>query len=226
MTPTFRIAAIPGDGIGKEVLPEGLRVLNAAAERFGFALELRQIEWASCDYHARARPDDAGRLEAAARRRRCDLLRRGRLARDGARPRLAVGFAAEVPARVRPVRQPAPGAAVRRRALPARGPQAGRHRLPRRAREHRGRIHGARRRDVRRHRARDRDPGVGLLAPWRRPRAALRVRDGALARTQAPDAGHQEQRHRDQHALVGRPRRRGGPRVRGRAASTSSTSTS
>ena len=53
MTPTFRIAAIPGDGIGKEVLPEGLRVLNAAAERFGFALEIRQIEWASCDWYAR-----------------------------------------------------------------------------------------------------------------------------------------------------------------------------
>jgi tartrate dehydrogenase/decarboxylase/D-malate dehydrogenase len=53
MTPTFRIAAIPGDGIGKEVMPEGLRVLKAAAERFGFELELREIEWASCDWYAR-----------------------------------------------------------------------------------------------------------------------------------------------------------------------------
>ena len=52
MTPTFRIAAIPGDGIGNEVLPEGLRVLHAAAERFGFALDVRHIEWASCDYYA------------------------------------------------------------------------------------------------------------------------------------------------------------------------------
>ena len=43
---------------------------------------------------------------------------------------------------------------------------------PRRAREHRGRVHHARRRDVRRHRARDRDPGVGVLAPRHRPRAA------------------------------------------------------
>jgi len=61
MTPTFRIAAIPGDGIGKEVMPEGLRVLNAAAERFGFALELRQIDWASCDWyaqHGQMMPDD------------------------------------------------------------------------------------------------------------------------------------------------------------------------
>ncbi len=61
MTPTFRIAAIAGDGIGKEVLPEGLRVLQAAAERFGFALEIRHIEWASCDWYARhgqMMPDD------------------------------------------------------------------------------------------------------------------------------------------------------------------------
>jgi len=61
MTPTFRIAAIAGDGIGKEVLPEGLRVVEAAAERFGFALEIREIEWASCDWyakHGQMMPDD------------------------------------------------------------------------------------------------------------------------------------------------------------------------
>lgn len=61
MKPTFRIALIPGDGIGKEVLPEGMRVLNAAAERFGFGLDCRAIEWASCDYHAahgQMMPDD------------------------------------------------------------------------------------------------------------------------------------------------------------------------
>lgn len=61
MTPTFRIAAIAGDGIGKEVMPEGLRVLHAAAERFGFALDVRTIEWASCDWyqaHGSMMPDD------------------------------------------------------------------------------------------------------------------------------------------------------------------------
>ena len=36
----YRIAVIPGDGIGKEVVPEGVRVLEAAAKKFGF--ELRQ----------------------------------------------------------------------------------------------------------------------------------------------------------------------------------------
>jgi tartrate dehydrogenase/decarboxylase/D-malate dehydrogenase len=61
MTPTFRIAAIAGDGIGKEVLPEGLRVIKAAAERFGFELEIREIAWASCDWyaqHGQMMPDD------------------------------------------------------------------------------------------------------------------------------------------------------------------------
>ena len=61
MRRTHRIAAIPGDGIGKEVMPEGLRVLQAAAQRFGFALQVTPIDWASCDYHLRTGrmlPDD------------------------------------------------------------------------------------------------------------------------------------------------------------------------
>jgi tartrate dehydrogenase/decarboxylase/D-malate dehydrogenase len=61
MIPTFRIALIAGDGIGKEVMPEGLRVVLAAAERFGFELDCRTIDWASCDYyaqHGQMMPDD------------------------------------------------------------------------------------------------------------------------------------------------------------------------
>ncbi len=57
----FKIAVIPGDGIGKEVMPEGLRVLDAAGKRFGIPLEYRHIEWASCDYyakHGQMMPDD------------------------------------------------------------------------------------------------------------------------------------------------------------------------
>ena len=40
MTRKHRIAVVPGDGIGRETVPEGLRVLDAAARRFGFDLEL------------------------------------------------------------------------------------------------------------------------------------------------------------------------------------------
>ncbi|HSD59645.1 MAG TPA: tartrate dehydrogenase [Burkholderiales bacterium] len=48
----YRIALIPGDGIGREVVPEGLRVLEAAASRFGIAFQWDEFPW-SCDYHTR-----------------------------------------------------------------------------------------------------------------------------------------------------------------------------
>ncbi len=57
---TYRIAVIPGDGIGKETTPEGLRVLDAAARRFGFDLELTHYDW-SCETYAQTgkmMPDD------------------------------------------------------------------------------------------------------------------------------------------------------------------------
>lgn len=58
---THRIAVIPGDGIGKEVMPEGVRVLDAAARKFGIGLSFDHFEFASCDYYARhgqMMPDD------------------------------------------------------------------------------------------------------------------------------------------------------------------------
>jgi tartrate dehydrogenase/decarboxylase/D-malate dehydrogenase len=48
-----RIAVIPGDGIGKEVVPEGMRVLDAAARRFGFAFDWKTFDW-SCEDYARS----------------------------------------------------------------------------------------------------------------------------------------------------------------------------
>jgi tartrate dehydrogenase/decarboxylase/D-malate dehydrogenase len=47
-----RIAVIPGDGIGKEVVPEGMRVLEAAGRRFGFELAWTPFDW-SCERYAR-----------------------------------------------------------------------------------------------------------------------------------------------------------------------------
>ncbi|HKU88108.1 MAG TPA: tartrate dehydrogenase [Casimicrobiaceae bacterium] len=49
---THRIAVIPGDGIGKEVVPEGLRVLETAAARFGINLEFAHFDW-NCDRYVR-----------------------------------------------------------------------------------------------------------------------------------------------------------------------------
>jgi tartrate dehydrogenase/decarboxylase/D-malate dehydrogenase len=47
-----KIAVIPGDGIGKEVVPEGMRVLDAAGRRFGFQLEWQVFPW-GCEYYGR-----------------------------------------------------------------------------------------------------------------------------------------------------------------------------
>ncbi|WP_321936499.1 tartrate dehydrogenase [Paraburkholderia sp. J8-2] len=61
MSKTFKIAAIAGDGIGQEVMPEGVRVVEAAAAKFGLKLEFTHFDWASCDYylqHGKMMPDD------------------------------------------------------------------------------------------------------------------------------------------------------------------------
>ena len=57
---TFKIAVIPGDGIGNEVVPEGLRVLEAAGRTFGLSFELTHFDW-SCERYAktgRLMPED------------------------------------------------------------------------------------------------------------------------------------------------------------------------
>ena len=57
---SYKIAVIPGDGIGKEVMPEGLRVLEAAGTKFGIDYEFTEVGW-NCDDYARTRhimPED------------------------------------------------------------------------------------------------------------------------------------------------------------------------
>ena len=53
MSKKQRIAVIAGDGIGKEVMPEGLRVLEKAAIRFGLPLQFDHFDFACWDYHER-----------------------------------------------------------------------------------------------------------------------------------------------------------------------------
>ena len=56
-----KIAVIAGDGIGTEVIPEGLRVLDMAARRFDVPLSFDHFDFASCDYfarHGQMMPDD------------------------------------------------------------------------------------------------------------------------------------------------------------------------
>ena len=48
MTSRYRIASIPGDGIGNEVVPQGIKVLEALAPRFDLDLQFDHFDW-SCE---------------------------------------------------------------------------------------------------------------------------------------------------------------------------------
>jgi tartrate dehydrogenase/decarboxylase/D-malate dehydrogenase len=61
MNTPHKIAVIAGDGIGTEVMPEGLRVLDVACRRFGIAVQVDEFDFASCEYfarHGKMMPDD------------------------------------------------------------------------------------------------------------------------------------------------------------------------
>ena len=60
MAKTYRVAVIAGDGIGREVVPEGIRAMEEAARRYGFDFEWKEFDW-SCETYAktgRMMPED------------------------------------------------------------------------------------------------------------------------------------------------------------------------
>jgi tartrate dehydrogenase/decarboxylase / D-malate dehydrogenase len=68
MPSAYRICVIPGDGIGKEVIPQAARALRAAAAGHGFDVELDEQPWGS-DYYLRTgrmMPPDGHEVVAAA----------------------------------------------------------------------------------------------------------------------------------------------------------------
>jgi hypothetical protein len=115
---TYRIATIPGDGIGKEVVPAGQKVLEAlATASSNFKFEFQNFDWGG-DYfreHGVMMPDDG--LSANQRQGRDPLRFRGRPAHP--RPRHAVGSAPEDLPGLRPVRQRPPHAHPARYRRPA-----------------------------------------------------------------------------------------------------------
>src|SRR6056300_42841 len=57
----YNIACIAGDGIGKEVVPEGIKILKDTAEKHQFKINFENYDFASCDYyekHGKMLPDD------------------------------------------------------------------------------------------------------------------------------------------------------------------------
>ena len=64
MAKEHRIAVIPGDGIGREVMPEGVRVMEAAGAKHGVSFQWKEFDW-SCDWykaHGKMCPDDAPQI--------------------------------------------------------------------------------------------------------------------------------------------------------------------
>ena len=58
---SYKIASIAGDGIGKELLPESLKILKEIAKKHQFKIQFEEFEFASCDYyqkHVKMLPDD------------------------------------------------------------------------------------------------------------------------------------------------------------------------
>lgn len=56
-----KIAVIAGDGIGTEVMPEGLRALEAVSRKFGIQFEFQYFDWSCADYyqkHGQMMPDN------------------------------------------------------------------------------------------------------------------------------------------------------------------------
>src|SRR5215218_4923987 len=57
----YRVAVIPGDGIGNEVTPAAIEALDACAAAHGFSVDWASFPWGSAHYfaHGRMMPDDA-----------------------------------------------------------------------------------------------------------------------------------------------------------------------
>ena len=204
---TYAIAAIPGDGIGTEVIAAGVEVLHALAKRDGsFNFKVDHFDWGSEYYkkHGRMMPEDGRDQITEARRHPVRLRRRARRAR----PHHAVGPAARDLPAVRPIRQCPPD------------PHAARHHQPAAQRERQGARLGDRARELGRRicrRRRPRAPGlaagsrnrrVDVHPRRRRAHHALCVQAGAVAAAQAAHRRHQVQRAAPCHGDVGRDRGR------------------
>ena len=76
----YKISLIPGDGIGKEVMPEGVRVLEAAGRKFDIQFGWKEYDWSCETFHRTGRmmPEDG--IEQV---RSCDAIYLGAVGYPG-----------------------------------------------------------------------------------------------------------------------------------------------
>ena len=221
-TQSLDIAVIGGDGIGPEVVAEGLKVLSRGHRRAADPRSPRPTTTSGARrWHATGETLPDSVLEEL---RGHDAILLGAVGDPGVPSGvLERGVLLRAALRPRPLRQPAPGPALPGRGQPAgrRAGRARRHRLRRRARGHRGPLHRQRRRAAGRHPGRGRDRGQRQHPLRRRARRARRLRPRPGPGAAAPHAGAQAQRADVRRAPVA-PHRRGG---RGASSPTSAPTT-
>ena len=160
MGKTYKIATIPGDGTGPEVVREAIKVLNAAASKGGFKLEFTEFDFGAARYlkTGETLPDSAiGEFK------KFDSMFLGAIGHPDVKPGileagilLKIRFALDQYINLRPVKL-YPNVET-----PLRDKGPGAYRFRRDPREHRRHLHRPRRRDPGRHHGRDRHPAHGL----------------------------------------------------------------
>jgi hypothetical protein len=205
---TYKIAAIPGDGIGTEVVSAGVEVLEALARKEGsFRFQIDHFDWGGAYYkkHGRMMP-----IDGRDRIRHHDAILFGSAGHPEIPDhvtlwglRLAICQPFDQYANVRPDARPA------RDHLAAAARQRRRARLGHRARELGRRIRRRRRPRAPGLAARGGDRRLDVHARRRRAHHALRLPARALAAAQAAHRRHQVERAAPRDGDVGRDRRRG-----------------
>ena len=191
----LRIAVIPGDGIGQEVVPEGLRVLDARRSRRPLRVRALPLGLPVLPRRPGACSTPTPWSDSSLRRH---LLRRRRLA-GRARPRQPVGPAPDHLPGLRPVRQHSARPPAARRAQSAETRHGRDHGLGGRSREHRGRIRRHRRPQPRRARPRQ---GVAIQAGLFTEEGCERIMRYAFELAPAPHAPEGHQRHQVERPAV------------------------
>ena len=222
----YRIAVLPGDGIGPEIVREAGKVLDVVAERAGVRFEMEEglVGGAAYDRFGTPLPEDVLKMARGERRR--SPGRRGRPEMGTARLQPPAGAGPpRPPVGARAVRQPPAGRRLRgpdrRLAAQARGRPG--DRPDHRPRTPGGRLFRQAPRRPGRERPADRDQHHGLYRGGDPADREGGLRSGPGAAQEAPLRG-QGQRPRNDGALAGR-RHGGGPRLSGRRSSSTCTST-
>ena len=123
---SYKIAVIPGDGIGKEVVPEGIRLLEAVGRKFDLNFTWQEYDWSCETYHKTGRmmPEDG-----IDQMRSSDAIYLGAVGYPGVPDHISLwGLLIPIRREFHPVCQSSPMPAVPWSALSAGRQGAGRHR--------------------------------------------------------------------------------------------------